>query len=549
VSTQYARVGARVWGVFFLYDKLYRVTRRYREDAAQQVFAFCRALEGLLRDRWDMDLRALEGVILDLYDPTLSWEENIEVVKRELRLESPAVYDEEYDLWLQVRQLEEYLEHAGPGERPLIERELRVLRARLERLRSKTPTRRAGRRRRGRLKLSLHASQRELRLRDYQEEALEKWLERGRGVIVLPTGAGKTYIALGVIKRLRCRTLIVVPTVPLLKQWKKRLEEYVTPRAGVYYGGAKKIRFYTVTTYQSLSRRPELAERFDLVVFDEVHHLAAPSYSRILNHLPRMTLGLTATPSRFDGREHVFLRSLGGVVYRAGFSQLKAWLAPLQVVPVFVRLRRGEAVMYSRLRNSLSRIASLAAEERDEEEYEIHLRALLSTLNRIKQLLSECPSKIMKAVEVLEGVRERTLVFSESVRSIEKLRGELEKRGVPAGVFHYMERNLDAIRRWGRDYNILLSCRALEEGIDIPECGVGLVISGGLSTRQVVQRVGRLLRPRKGKIAKLYVLVALGTFETKLLRKIIAITKQLRPQTPPSLPQCPGGWAWGRMSG
>ena len=528
--------------MLFLYDKLYRKARRCRGDAAQQVFAFCRALEGLLRDRYDLDLKALEGSVLDLYDPILTWRENLEIVKRELHLDSPTAYDEDYEVYLQVKQLEEYLEYASPEERGAIEKELRVLRARLARLRSRRPrSRRAAGRERYRLSASY--ALRELRLREYQQEAVRKWLERRRGVVVLPTGAGKTYIALGVIKRLRCRTLIVVPTVPLLRQWKERLEEYVTPRAGVYYGDAKKIRYYTVTTYQSLCRRPELAEKFDLVVFDEVHHLAAPSYSKILDHLPRMVLGLTATPQRFDGREHIFLRALGGVVYRAGFAEVGAWLARLVVVPVVVKLSTYEMYRYARLRSALSRIASLAAEEGDEEEGEVHLRAMLSVLARIKLLLSEAPSKLSKAADILKGFRgERVLVFSESVRSLEKLKELLDARGVPAAVFHYKKRDLSVIKRWGRDFDVLLSCRALEEGLDVPNCAVGLIISGGLSPRQIIQRVGRLLRPKEKNYAVLYVMAAQGTYETRLLRKITSIARQLQTRRLPHSPR--GG---GRM--
>ncbi|RLE74904.1 MAG: hypothetical protein DRJ56_06570, partial [Thermoprotei archaeon] len=242
----------------------------------------------------------------------------------------------------------------------------------------------------------------------------------------------------------------------------------------------------------------------------------------------RMVLGLTATPRRFDGREHLFLRALGGVVYRAGYERLRDWLAPLRVVPVLVSLTHNEMARYSRLRRALSRIASLASREDDEEEREVHLRAMLSVLSRLKQLLSEVPSKLEKTADVLEDLSsQRVLVFSESVRSIERLKELLEARGVEAATFHYRNRDLRTLKRWGRDFNVLLSCRALEEGLDVPECGVGLVISGGLSPRQIIQRVGRILRPKEEKVARLYMLVAQGTYEVKLLSRVMGIARRL----------------------
>ena len=121
--------------------------------------------------------------------------------------------------------------------------------------------------------------------RSYQEEALTAWTEAGgRGVVVLPTGAGKTALALMAIARLGVRPLIVVPTLELLKQWADGLQQHLglpAEAVGRVGGGARQVRAATVITYDSAWRRPHELRPFGLLIFDEVHHLPSASYRRI----------------------------------------------------------------------------------------------------------------------------------------------------------------------------------------------------------------------------------------------------------------------------
>jgi len=122
-----------------------------------------------------------------------------------------------------------------------------------------------------------------VRLRDYQEQALRSWNDGGRrGVIVLPTGAGKTVIALKAIELLNQPSVVVVPTLDLVEQWRSRLEDEFGVEVGVYGGGDNKIGALTVSTYDSAYLRAgEIGNRFNFIVFDEVHHLAAEGYRQI----------------------------------------------------------------------------------------------------------------------------------------------------------------------------------------------------------------------------------------------------------------------------
>ncbi len=121
-----------------------------------------------------------------------------------------------------------------------------------------------------------------------------------RGIILLPTGSGKTQIALKAIETLGVSTLIVVPTLVLLEQWSRRIEAAFGLEIGMVGGGRYRINPVTVATYESASLRAEqLGDRFSMLIFDEVHHLAAPTYKKIGEmYLAPYRMGLTARLER-----------------------------------------------------------------------------------------------------------------------------------------------------------------------------------------------------------------------------------------------------------
>src|SRR5258706_13379636 len=145
------------------------------------------------------------------------------------------------------------------------------------------------------LNLTLHENREP---HDYQVEALAAWdkAER-RGSIVLPTGAGKTFVAIQAIHRVNRSSVVVAPTIDLLHQWYARLVNAFATDVGVYYGGEKKVLPLTVTTYHSAGDlMAEYGNAFKLVIFDEVHHLPAPNWGEAALMAPApLRLGLTAT--------------------------------------------------------------------------------------------------------------------------------------------------------------------------------------------------------------------------------------------------------------
>ncbi len=119
--------------------------------------------------------------------------------------------------------------------------------------------------------------------RPYQREALGAWIQAGcAGRIVLPTGSGKTLAALRAIEYLGRSTLVVLPTLDLMNQWYEILASAFREPVGILGGGYHDVKPLTVTTYDSAFRYVDLyGNRFDLLVFDKVHHLPSESYAQI----------------------------------------------------------------------------------------------------------------------------------------------------------------------------------------------------------------------------------------------------------------------------
>jgi superfamily II DNA or RNA helicase len=155
-------------------------------------------------------------------------------------------------------------------------------------------------------------------LYDHQREALQAWKKEGnRGSVVLPTGSGKTLVALYAMASLKTSTLVVAPTIDLMNQWYDRMIDAFEVEVGILGGGYHEIHPVTVTTYDSAYRHIDrYGNRFGLLIFDEIHHLPAPTYSQIPElSLAPYRLGLTATYRRSDAQHLKLNHLIGPVVY------------------------------------------------------------------------------------------------------------------------------------------------------------------------------------------------------------------------------------------
>jgi superfamily II DNA or RNA helicase len=313
--------------------------------------------------------------------------------------------------------------------------------------------------------------------------------------------------------------------------WVERLGEKFGIRAAAFYGGAKNIGRVTVTIYNTVSMtHPELLDKFTLIILDEVHHAGSEVFSSIIHRLNdgHRVMALTATLRREDQR-HMIIMSKLPVVYCLDLATAikQGLVAPVEVIPVGVDMSDGERREYSEIERKINDIKSVLRIVDDARERARLERQLKKYINRRRILLSRLEAKRGAVYNIaLRHPGERILVFSESIESIEALKKYLLERGVRAETYHSNkpEHARDLIfRRWGLDFNVLLSCRALDEGIDVPECGIAVMIASGMSIRQLVQRKGRIMRPREGKVARLYIVYARGSIESKIPMRVKAI--------------------------
>jgi superfamily II DNA or RNA helicase len=190
-----------------------------------------------------------------------------------------------------------------------------------------------------------------LDLYPHQKEALERWkATRGRGLVVLPTGAGKTLVGMLSVAWAARSTLVVVPTLDLMHQWYALLRAaFPEMEVGLIGGGYHEPLDLAVATYDSAARHMDrLGDRYGLLIFDEVHHLPSEFYRAIAEFsLAPYRLGLTATPERTDGRHEDLFYLVGPLVYRREVVDLAGEvLAPYRVERVYVDLSRQEREAY-----------------------------------------------------------------------------------------------------------------------------------------------------------------------------------------------------------
>src|SRR5262245_44895864 len=188
----------------------------------------------------------------------------------------------------------------------------------------------------------------------HQTEAVEAWWKaNGRGVVVLPTGTGKTFAAILAIQKAARPSLVVTPTIDLLNQWHWELSQAFGGTIGLMGGGDYDIQPLTVTTYDSAYIHLERwGNRFGLIVFDECHHLPGPTYSMAaIGSLAPFRLGLTATPERADGMEAAYPDLIGPIVYRREIKELSGdFLAEYRTQRIYVDLSAVEQEQYNKAR-------------------------------------------------------------------------------------------------------------------------------------------------------------------------------------------------------
>lgn len=370
-------------------------------------------------------------------------------------------------------------------------------------------------------------------LRPYQREALDKWIEnKFKGIIALPTGSGKTIVALAALAQVSKRALIVTFTKEQMFQWKDMIARFLNisrEYVGLFYGEDKSISQITISTYQSAYKNINvLGKYFSLLIVDECHHLPADKFKAIaVGCIAPYRLGLSATVVREDGRHTELFPLMGGVIYHKSASELSSmgYLAKFRVITVKVRPTKDEVNEYVELRKTYK---SIVGDRRFDEVLELakmgNAKAIeaLRIHSKMRMLIAFSKSKIEKAVEIVREELEKgskIIVFTQFVEQAKKLSQELNA-GLLIGEMNSDERKKILSDFKASQSSVLVVTTVGDEGLDIPDANVGVIVSGTGSRRQFIQRLGRLLRPKGGDVeARLYEIVVEGTLDELVARR------------------------------
>jgi superfamily II DNA or RNA helicase len=372
-------------------------------------------------------------------------------------------------------------------------------------------------------------------LRDYQKQALDAWtMNDKRGVLVLPTGSGKTIVGIKAISLLNTPTIVIVPTLDLIDQWHSNLKEAFqnNVEVGILGGGKQDIRALTVSTYDSAYIHAErIGNRFCFIIFDEVHHLPAEGYRHIAEMFASpFRMGLTATYEREDGLHVELNRLVGGKVYEKKVKELVGeHLSPFRLEKITVDLTIEEKKEYDlnhgifkdylRINNITIRSSADFQKIVMRSGKDPNARKALLARNKSRDIALNSISKIEKLSEILKLHKDgKVFIFTEHNKLVHKISKEFL---IPAITYRTVnkERNDILARFRSGVYQAVVTSKVLDEGIDVPDADVGVILSGTGSQRAFVQRLGRILRKREGKQAILYEIISAETTEVNTARK------------------------------
>ena len=368
-------------------------------------------------------------------------------------------------------------------------------------------------------------------LREYQADALAAWHDAGdRGVLELPTGAGKTVIAIRALVDLGVPTLVVVPTVDLLDQWQRELETEFDRPIGRFGGGEQRKEAITVSTYDSAYLKAEdIGDAFEFVVFDEVHHLGGEGYQDIARLLAAPArLGLTATFERPDGAHETIAGLVGERVYALDVDDLAGGhLAAYDIRRLEVELTPDERERYEAEQGTfVEYLRDSGLTFTSGEDYrklvmrsgnDPRAREALLAKSAAREIMMNAERKIDRLADLLDRHREdRLIVFTAHTNLVYRIS---ERFLIPAITAETGAAERRKILERFRDgtYSRVVAANVLDEGVDVPDANVAVVLSGTGSEREFTQRLGRVLRPKNdGGRAILYELVSTETAEERV---------------------------------
>lgn len=347
-------------------------------------------------------------------------------------------------------------------------------------------------------------------LRYWQKTAMRRWFENNKkGCIEVATGGGKTTFAIAAYAELLkekpdLKIVVIVPTTALADQWFVNFqedlgidEEEIKNLTTTNLIPDKKVNIVIINTARSFNEKCQESENTFLVL-DECHRAGSTENSKALFANAYATLGLSATPFRdFDDGFKTFIEpKIGPVIFSYSLDDAirDGVLTSMKITNIRIPLLDSEQAEYNELSG---KIASAFSQDADQ-------NIIDSLLRKRARLYNNAFYRIPTILSVLESFRgERSLVFVESISAAEEAKKLLDDQQHSVTIYH--SQLSDSIRRSNLRlfrkgvFEVLIACRALDEGFNVPEARIALIGAGTSSKRQRIQRMGRVLRSMTGK--------------------------------------------------
>ena len=378
------------------------------------------------------------------------------------------------------------------------------------------------------------------KLYDWQEQAVKDWKKtEGQGIIEAVTGTGKTLFALYIVSKYMAagkRTLIIVPRIVLLEQWKTaiklELNIDITSLLGGKYGRKLDLKCpITIGVANTTSAMaPELEGHFHLVVADECHRYATEQYRKALLRTAPHRLGLTATLERSDeGVDEVLhpyfgekLKKKNSICFEYGYDEAKrdSVVAQYSVAAIGVDLTEDEQEQYeeaarklNKARNDLinqygysesfGRFMDEIAKKSKTRDEGIKASKFTKAMQEKKAILSGSSAKLELIPDLAGAIRfaTRTLVFCETIPAAKKICSALVREGIKAKAYHSeltdseKEEILEDLS--SGEIKCVVAVHSLDEGVDVPDVDLGIIVAGTKQKRQMIQRLGRVIRKKE----------------------------------------------------
>lgn len=386
-----------------------------------------------------------------------------------------------------------------------------------------------------------------INLKEWQVDAYNKFLINSNGIILACTGSGKTVLGLKLLEDNKDkRFLIIVPTIVLLNQWKNEIikfgvgseEEITLLGGGNNTDPSKRITIAVINSLLNINWEHQLAN-YDYGILDELHRYAADEFVKVLYRSKdkiKNKLGLTATLRRPDGYESKLIKNVGPIIYNINKERAisEGYICDYDVSIISCELNNEEREEYNTVNENVSNtmkifngdfnnIRKVMKSGPCHVNYGSAVRGMKHIQNR-KQICAKIKSKIKETVKLCnDNKQKKIIIFDELQESANEIHKSLNELGMKAVLYHSgigSKAKKKAIEEYkSGESNILVSVKALDEGLDIKEADMGIIVNGNSQERQILQRLGRILRKKEGKIAHLYMLSGKGTVDEKNIQK------------------------------